>query len=76
MCSLYWVGTISGMCTDWEKDSCRSVEKDMRGPAKKKLDPSQQCEFVAWKAQYIPGCIKRRMSRRIREMSVPLYIPT
>ena len=49
------------------------AEKGFRVLVGKKLEMSQQCVLAARKANYILGCIKKRVASREREVIDPLY---
>ena len=47
-------------------------EKDLGIQVDGKLDMNQQCALTAHKANCIPGCIKRSVTSRMREVILPL----
>jgi len=48
------------------------AEKDLGIQVDGKLDMNQQCALTAHKANCIPGCIKRSVTSRMREVILPL----
>jgi len=46
------------------------AEKDLGALTDEKLNMSQQCVLAAWKANSIPGCIRREVASRAREVTV------
>ena len=68
MCCI-WVRAISGMYTDWEKNSRAALLR--KGP--EKLNMSQHGILAALKANCILGCIEKRSGSTVREGIFPLY---
>ncbi|CAM5119228.1 unnamed protein product [Eretmochelys imbricata] len=57
--------------TEWLISS--SAEKDLGVTVDEKLDMSQQCGFVAKKANGTLGCISRGIASRSRDVIIPLF---
>jgi len=56
---------------EWLKSS--PEEKDLGVLVYEKLNMSQQCALAAQRASHIPGCMKKSVASRSREVILPLY---
>lgn len=50
------------------------AEKELGVPVNNKLTMSQKCAFVVKKTISLPGCIRRIVAIRSREVTFPLYL--
>ena len=69
------IGTIPSRDTSLGENGLESSpeEKDLGMSVDERLNMSWQCVLAAWKANHILGCIKRSVTSRPREVTLPLY---